>query len=87
MRGDAVILTDDERAQITRCLDEHGGVCREVMCDESLDVLVDQIVRRRAAIAWDQGWAALREFAGDDLPERPRNPYRARVTPPEVGRS
>jgi hypothetical protein len=77
-----VILTDAERAKITRCIDEHGGVCREVMCDDSLDVLVDQIVRGHAAMAWDQGWAALREFAGDDLPERPRNPYRTRVIPP-----
>lgn len=71
-----MILTEADRASITRCLDERGGVCREVMCDDSLDVLIDQIVRRRAAQAWDQGWAALREFAGEGLPHRPRNPYR-----------
>lgn len=70
------MLTDAERERITRCLDEHGGVCREIMCDDSLDVLIDSIVRERMARAWDEGWAALREFAGDDLPVRPRNPYR-----------
>jgi hypothetical protein len=42
-------LTDAERDRITRCIDEHGGVCREVMCDDSLDVLVASIVAARVA--------------------------------------
>ena len=45
------MLTDADRASITRCIDEHGGVCREVMCDDSLDVLIDRIVRRHVRAA------------------------------------
>ena len=72
-----VTLTDQERAQITRCLDDHGGVCREVMCDESLDEAVRRILAVREQ-------ALREEIAGEIEATSTRGEFIARTDVPAL---